>query len=362
MPAAERGRDPLTRRCHPASRTRLVTRHWSRLLLALLITVTIGGWAPSLRDPSSGYQLLDSQMSAVGSDRVPQTIGPVVDVVDGATGRPLVAERAYEKHAIGSLTKLMTVELAVRHLPLDRIITINQQAASEPGSTMWLEAGDRVSVRSLLYGALIPSGNDAAEALALAVAGTERRFALMMNREAKAFGLQCSHYVTPHGLDAPNEYSCAEDVAHMTRIVLRTPLLSRIVATKHIVVPSAQKGLDFNLVNTNLLLGNYPGIIGVKTGTTDATGAAVSAAARRNGHVVIAVVLGSTDFGRFSDAASLLTFAFDDYTWPSNEDTMWSTESLMRHRRDATAPIPQWELPWITVNRGGYVDAPYDPR
>ena len=161
----------------------------------------------------------------------------------------------------------------------------------------------------------------------------------MMNAQARRFHLQCSHYVTPYGLDAPHQYSCAADVAHMSRLLLTHPLLARIVSTRHIIVPSAGSGVTFNLTNTNLLLGNYPGTIGVKTGTTDAAGASVSAAAKRDNHDVVAVVLGSSDFGRFSDAAALLSFAFTDYVWPQNAGTMWSTRSLEKPRR-SPRPLP----------------------
>jgi serine-type D-Ala-D-Ala carboxypeptidase (penicillin-binding protein 5/6) len=224
---------------------------------------------------------------------------------------------------------------------------------------MWLLAGDRVPVRSLLYGLLIPSANDAAEQFAESMAGNDKKFAVMMNAQARRFHLQCSNYVTPYGLDAPHQYSCAADVAHMSRLLLTHPLLARIVSTQHIIVPSAGSGVTFNLTNTNLLLGNYPGAIGVKTGTTDAAGASVTAAAKRGNHTVIAVVLGSSDFGRFSDAAALLTFAFNDYTWPQSTGTMWSTRSLEKPRTlPKTAPIPRWEEEWISVNKTGYVIAP----
>jgi D-alanyl-D-alanine carboxypeptidase len=292
-------------------------------------------------------------------DNPPSTIGPVIDVVDGATGRVLVSRQAYEHHAIGSITKLMTAILVVKHLKLKRVITISSYAASISGSTMWLLAGDRVPVRSLLYGLLIPSANDAAEQFAETVVGNDKGFAVMMNRQARRFHLRCSNYVTPYGLDAPHQYSCATDVAHMSRLLLSNRLLARIVSTQHIVVPSAGSAVSFDLTNTNLLLGAYAGTVGVKTGTTDAAGAAVSAAARRNGHTVIAVVLGSTDYGRFSDAAALMTFAFRDYVWPNPSATMWATESL-EHQRQAVkvAPVPRWEAEWISLNHGRYVVTP----
>jgi D-alanyl-D-alanine carboxypeptidase len=293
------------------------------------------------------------------SDSPPATIGPVIDLVDLATGRVLYSRQAYQHHAIGSITKLMTAMLVVKHLKLSKVIMISSYAASISGSTMWLLGGDRVSVRSLLYGLLIPSANDAAEQFAETIGGGDKHFAAMMNAQARRFHLNCSNYVTSYGLDAPHQYSCAADVAHMSRLVLSNRLLARIVSTKNIVVPSAGSGVTFNLTNTNLLLGAFHGTIGIKTGTTDAAGAAVSAAARRNGHAVIAVVLGSTDFGRFSDAAALLTFAFQDYAWPRPSATMWSTPSLERTRsKVTTAPIPGWEEEWISLNRGGYVVAP----
>lgn len=341
------------------------SRTLSRTFLAatlLALSGLVSGWAPALRDPNTGLRLVDSNAAALAEDTVPATLGPVIDLVDGATGRTLYSARASERHAIGSLTKLMTALLAIHHLKLNSIVTVSALAASISGSTMWLLAGDRVSVRSLLYGLLIPSGNDAAEQLAETVAGSDSRFARMMNLQARRYGLRCSHYFTPHGLDAPGQYSCAADTATMTRLVLQNPLLARIVSTRHIVVPSADPSLKFDLVTTNLLLNWYPGAVGVKTGTTDAAGASVSAAARRNGHTVIAVVLGSTDFGRFSDAAALLNMAFDDYVWPSSAATMWSTASLESHRATIAAPIPHWEDAWLSVGERGFVSAPFDPH
>ncbi len=338
------------------SRMRLVLRRLAPLVLVASLTAA---WAPSIGDPNSQHVANSAHVGMLQSDAPPSTTGPVLDLVDGSTGRVLFSRQAYLHHAIGSITKLMTAILVVSHLKLTRVITISPHAASITGSTMWLLAGDRVSVRSLLYGLLIPSANDAAEQFAETIGGSDKGFAIMMNRQARRFHLKCSHYVTPYGLDAPHQYSCAADVAHMSRILLTHTLLARIVSTKHIVMPSAGSGVSFDLTNTNLLLGVYPGAIGVKTGTTDQAGAAVSAAAKRDGHTVIAVVLGSTDYGRFSDAGALMNFAFADYVWPKAPETMWSTRSLeQRQSRVKVAPIPKWEDEWISLNRGGYVVAP----
>jgi len=328
--------------------------------LSTLALLAFPAWAPAIRDPTTGFRLTGTQVANLASDRAPLTIAPVDDVVDASTGRRLYSRLAFERHAIGSLTKLMTALLTVQTLSLNRVVTVSGKAASTPGSTMYLVQGDRLTVRTLLYGLLIPSGNDAAEELAETMAGDDRGFARIANRQARVYHLRCSHFVTPHGLDARGQYSCAADVATLTRLVLRVPLLAKIVRTKEIVVSGVVKGEIFPLANTNLLLGNYPGILGVKTGTTDEAGAALSAASRQTGHVMICVVLGSTDYGRFSDCASLLTFGSQDFVWPSAADTMWSTRSLEAHVRPVAAPVPRWESAWLAVGRKGLISVPFD--
>jgi len=327
-----------------------------------LLTILLIGWGPELREPGMGWQLTSTQAGRLSLDTVPSIPAPIVQLTDGASGRVLAARSPSTRHAIGSITKLMTAMLAVNRLKLNRVVTVSSKAASEPGSTMWLVAGDRLSVRALLYGMLIPSGNDAAEELAQTMMGTDSRFAALMNRQAKAYRLRCSHYVTAFGLDAPHQYSCARDVTTMARFVLGNRLLARIVGTRHAVVHGAQKGRTFDLVTTNLLLNWYRGAIGVKTGTTDQAGGCVVAAARRGGHVILAVVLGAGDYDRFQDAARLLDFAFHDYVWPGSDWNRWSTASLIRRIRVRPGPIPGWEAPWLTIGRRGLVSAPFDPR
>lgn len=318
-------------------------------------------WDPAVRDAGASQRLTAAQSPLISRDVRPSTYGPVVDIVDDASGRQLLTHHAYERHAIASMTKLMTAILAIHRLKLNRIVTVSSRAASTPGTTMGLVAGDRLSVRALLYGMLIPSGNDAAETLAETMAGSDGRFAGLMNREAQQLHLRCSHFVTPNGLDAPNEYSCAADVVTLSRIVLRNPLLASIVSTRATGV-RGMGGASFHLVSTNHLLGKYPGIIGIKTGTTAAAGASLSAAARRLGHTIVAVVLGSTESQRFADGSKLLNFGFGDYVWPTSVDTMWSTQSLRTRSVLKAAPVPRWEEPWLTVNALGTITAPYDPH
>jgi D-alanyl-D-alanine carboxypeptidase (penicillin-binding protein 5/6) len=326
-------------------------------LLALLVATA---WSPAIRDPGSGLRISDYQASLLSGDTAPDTIGPVVNVEDDATGRILFSKQAFKHHAIGSITKLMTAILAIHHLKLNQVVAVSNKAASVGGSSMFLKAGDHVSVRALLYGLLIPSGNDAAETLAEAMAGNDKGFARLANRQAKAYHLLCSHYVTPHGLDAPHQYSCAADVATMMRRVIRVPFLVKVMGTSQTVVHGVGPNQVFPLYSTDDLLGVYPGIIAGKTGTTEQAGASLTVADRQHGHTVVCVVLGSTYTGRFSDCASLLTFAHRAMDWVPAPDLAWSTSALLHHSSVAPAPVPAWESSWITINANGMPTAPFD--
>jgi serine-type D-Ala-D-Ala carboxypeptidase (penicillin-binding protein 5/6) len=207
-----------------------------------------------------------------------------------------------------SLTKMMTAIVAAERLdPAAMIdVTVNGPALSiETDSTvMGLEPGDRLSVRDLLFGLLLRSGNDAALTLAEAAAGSEEDFVALMNDKAEELGLDETTLRNPHGLDADGHYSSASDMATVGSALLADPLLAEIVATKtH--TPDWPRG---PLENINLMLNNYPGAIGVKTGYTDGAGQAIVAAAERDGRRIIVSVLRSEDL--FVDASKLLDWGF----------------------------------------------------
>jgi D-alanyl-D-alanine carboxypeptidase (penicillin-binding protein 5/6) len=334
------------------------------ILILALASVLLVGWGPAVRDPTSGNRLTSPDAAALRAERLPQIIAKAAAVVDDGSGRLLYTRHANQRRAIASINKLMTVLIVLQHLPLNRVVTVNQSATTVGGSSMGLSTGQRLTVLSLLYGMLLPSGNDAATALALATAGSLRRFAAMMNTEAHRLHLTHSHFVTPHGLDTRDQYSSAEDVARLMQVDLRNPVFTRIVHTRHIVVKTVDGKTSFNLVNTDKLLGTYPGILGGKTGTTDDAGSSLVAAARRDGHTLIAVALGSTldidDLDRFQDATKLLNFGFAAYVWPPLTVTTWATPSLASKKRMATAPVPRWEENWISVGSNGLLLVPAD--
>lgn len=211
---------------------------------------------------------------------------------------------------IASLTKMMTALLVVARKPPDARIRITPTALRYQGSGVGLlPRGRRVRVQTLLYGLLLPSGNDAARALAEGTAGSLRAFVALMNRQAAAMGLRCTRYSSPDGyLDAGNR-SCAVDLAAQARAVLDQPRLARIVRTRDAVQPLPIRGGRVYLSNNNPLLRlRYPGTIGIKTGYTDGAGRCLVAAVRRGGRRLGLVLLNSPD--TYSQARRLLDRAF----------------------------------------------------
>lgn len=173
---------------------------------------------------------------------------------------------------------------------------------------MGLLPGERLSLRDLLYGMLLPSGNDAAYTIAAAVAGSQAAFAALMNAKAAALGLTHTHFVQGYGLDSPDQYTTARDMVSLARYDLRHYALFRaIVGTKDHTIGPGRTHRAYVLHNLDQLLGVYPGDFGVKTGTTPAAGQNLVAAVQRDGHRLLVAVLGATD--RYADATALLNYA-----------------------------------------------------
>lgn len=205
-----------------------------------------------------------------------------------------------------STTKMVTALVVVASARLDERVTASRNAAATGGGGFDLRAGETFSVEDLLHALLLSSSNDAAVALAEHVAGSEAAFVARMNRLAGTFGARGSHFETSHGLDVPGHYSTARDLARIALAVLRRPVLAEIVARPSATI-SGSSGAH-TLVNTNPLLQDYPGAIGVKTGYTAGAGDVLVAAAERRGRRLIAVAMGSTDAA--ADARALLDYGF----------------------------------------------------
>jgi D-alanyl-D-alanine carboxypeptidase (penicillin-binding protein 5/6) len=212
--------------------------------------------------------------------------------------------------APASLTKLITAMVAVDDAgSLDRTVVVTKEATQVDPSLMGLSPGERLTVRELLAGLFLDSGNDAAEALASGIVPRDR-FIRQMNQKAKSIGLTASHFINPSGFDAPGHGMSAHDLAHTAAYLDRYyPDLAAIAATKDIAIPATAEHKAFYPHNLNRLLGGYPGATGLKTGLTDAAGGCMLATVTRDGRHLVAVILNDT--GRSTeDAAVLLNYGF----------------------------------------------------
>ena len=200
---------------------------------------------------------------------------------------------------IASLTKMMTALVVVSREPADAKVMVTKEALAYKGSAVGvLPRGKRIKLETMLNGLLLPSGNDAAIALAQRVSGTVRNFVGQMNARANDMGLRCTHYTSPDGFEDAGNHSCAADLAALARAVLDQKRLARIVKRRRAVLPFPIKGGRIYLFNNNpLLIQGYPGTLGVKTGFTDAAGRCLVAAVRRHGRRLGVVLLHSPDPG-----------------------------------------------------------------
>jgi serine-type D-Ala-D-Ala carboxypeptidase (penicillin-binding protein 5/6) len=218
--------------------------------------------------------------------------------------------------APASLTKLMTAMVAVDDAgSLDRVVVVPRQATQVMPSVMGLSQGEQVTVRELLDGLFLDSGNDAAEALAGGIVPRER-FIRQMNQKAKSIGLTESHFVDPSGLDADGHGMSAHDLVHAAAYLDRYyPQLAAIAATKDVTIQATALHKAFYPHNINRLLWTYPGATGLKTGFTDNAGGCMLATATRGGRHLIVVVLNATHYS-VADAALLLDYGFSVRTQP----------------------------------------------
>jgi D-alanyl-D-alanine carboxypeptidase len=246
--------------------------------------------------------------TAVSETAPPEITARAAAVIEEPCGALLYGENAHERLAPASLTKLVTALVAAERADLSDTVDVRvdgaELAAATDSTVMGLEPGQRLSLRDLLYGLLLPSGNDAAIAIAEHVGVTVPDFVELMNEKAAKLGLGDTNFTNPHGLDDDGLYTSAFDIAMLGRELVRRPELAAIVRT-----PTYQPAWDGPpLWNSNRLVYSYPGSLGVKIGYTDEAQQTIVAAAERDGRRIIVSVLGSSDI--YGDAVSLLEWAF----------------------------------------------------
>ncbi|HUX86987.1 MAG TPA: D-alanyl-D-alanine carboxypeptidase family protein [Chloroflexota bacterium] len=297
----------------------------------------------------------DRVASAVDADTLTQAnIPPVPEiqagaaaVVDGDNGRIVWGKNPHQSWPPASMTKMMTALVTLEHGNLDQVVTSNVDASKLVGdSVMGLHPGERLTLRQLLFGLLIPSGDDAAMALAPAVAGSEPQFVALMNQQASALGLTDTHFVNEHGLDAPGHLSSPYDMIAIGRAAMRYPLFRQIVSTQHTVIQGQWK---YDLTNTNYFLGRRPDVIGIKTGSTDLAGHVITVAEERSGHILYITVMHTPNY--VPDVTALLDYYDTHDEWvplalpdtPLNVVSRGSSTGHLHVDSDLTMFLPRWQ-------------------
>ena len=220
----------------------------------------------------------------------------------------LFEKSAYEKRSMASTTKIMSSIIAIESGRLDEEITVTQEMTAVEGTSMGLLPNDRVSVSELVYGMLLSSGNDAANATAITIAGSTDAFVSMMNDKAKQIGMLSTHFATPSGLDADDHYSTAYDMALLGSYAIENEQFLEICSSSSAVVDYGNPPYKRRLTNHNKLLKIYDGAIGIKTGFTKKSGRCLVSAAERDGVTLICVTLNDAD--DWNDHKKLLDYGF----------------------------------------------------
>jgi len=232
-------------------------------------------------------------------------------LMDWRTGVVLYEKNAYRVRHPASLTKVLTAIVTLENCEIQDVVTVAPEAGRVPGSTVGLRSGQQFTVEDLLHCLLLASGNDAACALAIHVAGSIPAFAEMMNQKARQIGAINTHFANPHGLDAPDHLTTAYDQGLIARYALGIPFFGDTVATRVADVDRLDRDIVMRLSNTNALLSHFAGADGVKTGTTSGAGMSLIASATRQDHKLVAVVMHSD--ARWNDAARLLEYGFTNF-------------------------------------------------
>lgn len=233
-------------------------------------------------------------------------------VIESSTNRLLYGKNITKKRPMASTTKIVTAITVLETVTdIDKIVSVPAKAVGVEGSSIYLQKDEKVSVRDLLYGLMLQSGNDCAETLAITTAGSIEDFALLMNSTALKAGAKNSNFVNPHGLHNDNHYTTAVDLARITSYAFKNATFKEIVGTRKHSMP--WEGRDYNriILNKNKILGTFDGGDGVKTGFTKKAGRCLVSSATRQGMQVICVVLNCAPM--FEECSAFMEKAFSEY-------------------------------------------------
>ena len=212
-------------------------------------------------------------------------------IMDAKSGRVLFENNADERKFMASTTKILTAIVIIENCDIDEIVTVTNETVGIEGSSIYLEPGEKLSVKDLLYGLMLRSGNDCAETLAVHCSGSIENFAVLMNETANKLCAKHSNFVNPHGLHDDSHYTTARDLALISAYAIKNPIFKQIVSTKSIRIPFTTRDTVRLLKNKNKMLTECEGATGIKTGYTKKAGRCLVTSCNRNGMELICVVL-----------------------------------------------------------------------
>jgi len=243
---------------------------------------------------------------------VPNVSAQSAILIEPSANIVIYEKNAHIKLPMASTTKIMTAIVALEHVPPSATVEVSPLAVGIEGSSIYLYAGEHLSMEHLLYALLLESANDAAVAIAISVAGSVEAFAELMNQKAAELGLNNTHFTNPHGLDHEDHYTTASDLALLAAYCMQNEMFRTIVATQRITIPLHDTEAARLLLNHNRLLRSFDGTIGLKTGFTKRSGRCLVSAVEREGMTLICVTLNAPD--DWDDHRNLFEFGFERYT------------------------------------------------
>lgn len=293
------------------------------IVLGILVVLTIPVLSQSADLAFTSVQIPQNNSAVSGIQKVnrppvnknlpvPELSARSIFIKDLTTNTTLYQKDANRSLPIASTTKVMTALVASEYFKPNSVLRVGE-GANIPGTKVGLFSGEDLSFRSLLYGMLLNSGNDAAFTIAENYPGAVLGFVSAMNKKAQELKLSNTNFENPAGFDSPAHYSSASDLAKITEESLKNPQLSRIFATKETSIVSLDKKYIHNLVNLNKLLSQVSGVLGVKTGYTEAAKENLVTLIERADHKALIVVLGSDD--RFGESVKLIDWVYDNFQW-----------------------------------------------
>ncbi len=295
-------------------------------------------------------------VAATAEDRAASLLAPpsvsasAAVLMEAASGEIILEKDADRRMSLASTTKIMTALVAIESGDIERTVTVSRDAVGIEGSSIYLYEGERLTLSHLLYAMLLESANDAAAAIAIAVGGSVADFAAMMNEKAAELGLESTHFENPHGLDAPEHYTTARELASIARAAMQNETFREIVSTYKKTIPLHETEGVRLLINHNKLLRSYEGCIGIKTGYTKKSGRCLVSAASRNGVELICVTLRAPDDWR--DHAALFDHGFSRFEsktliepgeWRSVQPVVGGTEgyTVLTNKEGLTVTLPK---------------------